>query len=149
MDVTESIIYALNRDDVNTLESLLKNNADLKLVEALVSPLIISIIRNSQETFDLLIKYGANIHLISQHGQPLNYAITYLRKRMVKKLVDLGADINFNPSLTTVKDLEIDLGVEIYNDTHHVIGINGRVSLGYPALHQAVILSNENYKNSI
>lgn len=101
----EDYTWALSNKDSNLLEAsekndwklaayLLENGADVNYEKRYIKPIYYAIKNKNYEVVDTFIKFGANISdTVYFNAQPLNLAIKSNDAKLVKQLLDAGANV--------------------------------------------------------
>lgn len=139
---TPRIFKAACRENVKTLDSLLKN-ADISIKSDNQSNLLhFATYCSNEAVFDYLIDKGIDVNQVNGYGDtPLMYTVLRRNPKMTKKLIDRGANVN-----TVNKDSLTPLYNAIQADNEELIDMllkaNADVNLGKTSLHRAVLNNN-------
>ena len=139
---TQTIFKAACRENVKTLDSLLKS-MDISMKSQNQSNLLhFATYCSNEEVFDYLLQKGIKINDANVYGDtPLMYAVLRRNVRMTKELINRGAAVN-----TVNKDSLTPLFNAIQSDNEDLIDLllkaNADVNLGKSPLHRAVLNNN-------
>jgi cytochrome c len=132
---------AAKEGDLETIEQLLAQGADINESSALATPLHYAIQRGHAKAAELLIRRGANVNATSTWGTPLHSAAAAGLTDIARLLLERGADPNANWKTTVPLHVAARVGatevVRLLLD--HGADINALTSLDEPALHLALI----------
>jgi cytochrome c len=132
---------AAKEGDVEKIEELLAQGADINESSALATPLHFAIQRGHAKAAELLIKRGANVNATSTWGTPLHSAAAAGLIDIARLLLERGADVNANwkgnvPLHIAARTGRTEIVLLLLD---HGANINALTVHDEPALHLAII----------
>ena len=120
-DGNTALMYAVGREDYNTVKLLLDNGADVNMENNDGKTALMYVGREDYNKVKLLLDNGADVNMQNKYGRTaLMYAVDIEDYNTVKLLLDNGADVNMksdygNTALDYAKEYEITEIIELLN----------------------------------